>query len=453
RARWPTCYTRPEGRGSSTPPTSRLSPPRSGRRIGPGWPGIPCRARIRPWCGASTDESWPDNSPDCSIRSWTERRSGIFGYCAPDLGRTVGPDLLRSMGAILRHRGPDDEGFFLDGPVGLGMRRLSIIDLKTGRQPIQNEDGSLQIVFNGEIYNYQALMQEVLARGHIFSTTADTEVILHLYEELGTECLHRLRGMFAFALWDVKAQTLFLARDRLGIKPLYYAPISGSTGSGLVFASELKALLRVPGIGREVDPEALRAYLQLGYVPEPLSILRDVQKLPAGHWLRRRSDGPIEVRPYWDPAPFFEHASPPPTEEDLVDELRRHLQEAIRLHLVSDVPVGAFLSGGIDSSAVVAMMAAELGGSVKTFSIGFPEDGVSELPYARAVARHFGTDHHELVVEPGSVDLLERLAGHFDEPFADPSAIPTYFVSQLAGQHVKVVLSGDGGDELFAGYD
>ncbi|PYM67443.1 MAG: asparagine synthase (glutamine-hydrolyzing) [Candidatus Rokuibacteriota bacterium] len=374
---------------------------------------------------------------------------GIFGFCASESSPPPGPDLLRSMGDALRHRGPDDDGFFLDGPVGLGMRRLSIIDLKTGRQPISNEDGSLQIVFNGEIYNYQALMQELLARGHTFSTSADTEVIVHLYEELGKECLHRLRGMFAFALWDGKAQTLFIARDRLGIKPLYYAP----TRSGLVFASELKALLRFPGIDREVDPEALCAYLQFGYVPEPLSILRGVSKLPAGHWLERRRDGTVEVTPYWDPAPFFANPISPASEEALLEELRWRLRETVKLHLVSDVPVGAFLSGGLDSSAVVAMMASELGGSVKTFSIGFAENGFSELPYARAVARRFGTDHHELIVEPESVDLLERLAEHFDEPFADPSAIPTYFVSKLARDHLKVVLSGDGGDELFAGYD
>src|SRR5437867_132564 len=264
---------------------------------------------------------------------------GIFGFCASESSPPPGPDLLRSMGDALRHRGPDDDGFFLDGPVGLGMRRLSIIDLKTGRQPISNEDGSLQIVFNGEIYNYQALMQELLARGHTFSTSADTEVIVHLYEELGKECLHRLRGMFAFALWDGKAQTLFIARDRLGIKPLYYAP----TRSGLVFASELKALLRFPGIDREVAPEALCAYLQFGYVPEPLSILRGVSKLPAGHWLERRRDGTVEVRPYWDPAPFFENPISPASEEALLEELRWRLRETVKLHLVSDVPVGAFL--------------------------------------------------------------------------------------------------------------
>ncbi len=353
------------------------------------------------------------------------------------------------MGDAVRHRGPDDEGFFLDGRVGLGMRRLSIIDLKTGQQPIHNEDESLQVVLNGEIYNYRALTQELLERGHTFYSNSDTEVIVHLYEELGKECVHRLRGMFAFALWDAKARTLFIARDRLGIKPLYYAETPG----GLVFASELKSLVRFPGLRREVDPAGLLGYLQLGYVPDPLSILRGVFKLLPGHWLERRPDGTVEVKPYWDPAPFFERAGALDSEQGVLEELRRRLGEAVRLHLVSDVPLGAFLSGGIDSSTVAALMAAEVGGRVKTFSIGFKEREFNELPYARVVAQRLGAEHHELVVSPESVDLIERIIGHFDEPFADASAIPTYLVSMLASGHVKVVLSGDGGDELFAGYD
>jgi asparagine synthase (glutamine-hydrolysing) len=374
---------------------------------------------------------------------------GIFGFHAVDASTPAELELLRSMGEAIRHRGPDDEGYFLERPVGLGMRRLSIIDLKTGRQPIHNEDGSLHVVFNGEIYNYRELMRDLLARGHTFYTSTDTEVIVHLYEEFGRDCVHRLRGMFAFALWDRRAGTLFIARDRLGIKPLYYAETAG----GLVFGSELKALLRVPGLSREVDLTALGAYLRLGYVPDPLSILRGVFKLPPGHWLERRRDGTVEVKPYWDPAPFFEETRAPRSEEALLEELRWRLAEAVKLHLVSDVPLGAFLSGGIDSSTVVALMASELGGRVKTFSIGFGEPEFNELPYARVVAERVGAEHHEFVVGPESVDLIEHIIRYFDEPFADASAIPTYLVSKLAAEHVKVVLSGDGGDELFAGYD
>ncbi len=374
---------------------------------------------------------------------------GIFGFYDGGSPTAVDLEVLRSMGDAVRHRGPDDEGFFLDGPVGLGMRRLSIIDLKTGQQPIHNEDGSLQVVFNGEIYNYRALTQELLERGHTFYSSSDTEVIVHLYEELGKNCVHRLRGMFAFALWDGKAGTLFIARDRLGIKPLYYVETHG----GLAFASELKSLLRLPRFRREVDEAALAAYLQLGYVPDPLSILRGVFKLPPGHWLDRRRDGSMEVKSYWDPAPFFERGTEEGSEDAVLEQLRWRLAEAVKLHLVSDVPLGAFLSGGIDSSTVVALMASEVGGRVKTFSIGFQEKEFNELPYARAVAQRFGTEHHELVVTPESVDLIERITGYFDEPFADASAIPTYLVSMLTSGHVKVVLSGDGGDELFAGYD
>ncbi len=374
---------------------------------------------------------------------------GIFGVFLCDPTMVVGGGVLQAMGDSVRHRGPDDEGFLIDGPVGLGMRRLSIIDLATGRQPIPNEDGSLHIVFNGEIYNYLELRQELQRRGHTFSTSSDTEVIVHLYEDLGRECVHRLRGMFAFAIWDRRRRTLFIARDRLGIKPLYYA----ETPSGLLFASEMKSLFVFAGLDREISPAGLLAYLQFGYVPEPLAILRNVSKLPAGHWLEAREGRLTGVRSYWDPAPLFEHSLQPASEEALAADLQRHLAEAVRLHLVSDVPVGAFLSGGIDSSAVVALMAAELGRTVKTFSIGFAEEKFNELVYARILARRFGTDHHELVVEPESVSLLERLIAHFDEPFADPSAVPTYLVSRLAGQHVKVVLSGDGGDEIFAGYD
>ncbi len=374
---------------------------------------------------------------------------GIFGFCLSDPGKPLSGNPLRAMGDAIRHRGPDDEGYLLDGPVGLGMRRLSIIDLQTGHQPVRNEDGSLHVVFNGEIYNYRELARDLEERGHKFYTTSDTEVIVHLYEEFGRECVQRLRGMFAFALWDRNARTLFVARDRLGIKPLYYA----ETPRGLVFASEMKSLYHFPGLRREVSHEGLLAYLQFGYVPDPLSILRGVSKLPPGHWLEARPHEAVDVRSYWDPAPFFEETRRWGSEDELARELQRRLAEAVRSHLVSDVPVGAFLSGGIDSSAVVALMASELGHPVKTFSIGFAQGEYNELPYARVVAQRFGTEHHELIVQPESVDLVARLVEYFDEPFADPSAIPTYFVSKLAGQHLKVVLSGDGGDEIFAGYD
>ncbi len=374
---------------------------------------------------------------------------GIFGFYLSDPSKQLSGNPLQAMGDAIRHRGPDDEGYLLDGSIGLGMRRLSIIDLQTGHQPVRNEDGSLQVVFNGEIYNYQELARDLEERGHKFYTTSDTEVIVHLYEEFGRECVQRLRGMFAFALWDRNAHTLFIARDRLGIKPLYYA----ETPWGLVFASEMKSLFHFAELHREISPEGLLAYLQFGYIPDPLSILRGVFKLPAGHWLEVRPQGTVEVKSYWDPAPFFETVQRPRSEDALIEELRWRLAEAVRLHLVSDVPVGAFLSGGIDSSAVVALMASELGHPVKTFSIGFTQTEFNELPYARVVAQRYGAEHHEMIVQPESVDLIERLVGYFDEPFADPSAIPTYFVSKLARQHVKVVLSGDGGDEIFAGYD
>jgi asparagine synthase (glutamine-hydrolysing) len=374
---------------------------------------------------------------------------GIFGfYLADSKGRLTG-DVLQSMGDAIRHRGPDDEGFLLDGPFGFGMRRLSIIDLKTGRQPVQNEDGSVQLVFNGEIYNYRELTRDLLERGHSFYTNSDTEVIVHLFEEYGVECVQHLRGMFAFALWDAKNRTLVLARDRVGIKPLYYA----ETASGLIFASEIKAILRFPRFERQIDRKGLLAYLQYGYVPDPLSIFQGVAKLSPGHVLVVRNGRPIESRRYWDSGRFFESPSDRRPERELMQELRWRLAEVVRLHLVSDVPLGAFLSGGIDSSSVVGFMATELGQSVKTFSIGFKEEGFSELPYARLVSQRFATEHHELIVEPTSVDLIARIVEYFDEPFADPSAIPTYLVARLAGKHVKVVLSGDGGDEIFAGYD
>jgi asparagine synthase (glutamine-hydrolysing) len=374
---------------------------------------------------------------------------GIYGMYFADRGRTVDEDCLRAMGDAIHHRGPDESGVLVDGAFGFGMQRLSIIDLKTGHQPIGNEDGTVQVVFNGEIYNYRELARDLLERGHLLGTTSDTEVIVHLWEEYGADCVRHLTGMFALAVWDTRSQTLFLARDRLGIKPLYYA----DTAAGVVFGSELKALLRVPDVARRVSSEAVLAYLRWGYVPDPLSILDDVRKLPPGHTLVVRAGRVAEPpRRYWDVTSFF--AEPRlGSEAALLEELRWRLAESVKSHLVSDVPLGAFLSGGVDSTAVVAHMAAEHGASIKTFSIGFAEPAYDERPYARLASQRFATDHYELVVRPDSVERIARIVSYFDEPFADASAIPTYFVSELARAHVKVALSGDGGDELFAGYE
>jgi asparagine synthase (glutamine-hydrolysing) len=374
---------------------------------------------------------------------------GIYGMYFADRARTVDEDRLRAMGDAIHHRGPDESGVLVDGAFGFGMQRLSIIDLKTGHQPIGNEDGTVQVVFNGEIYNYRELARELLERGHMLTTTSDTEVIVHLWEDYGTDCVHHLSGMFGLAVWDTRSRTLFLARDRMGIKPLYYA----EAPAGVVFGSELKALLRVPEVSRTVSGEALLAYLRWGYVPDPLSILDGVKKLPPGTSLVVR-DGRVAGPPqrYWDVAPFF--AEPRlGSEAALLEELRWRLAESVKSHLVSDVPLGAFLSGGVDSTAVVAHMAAEHGGAIKTFSIGFEEPAYDERPYARLASQRFNTDHYELVVRPDSVDRIASIVSYFDEPFADASAIPTYFVAALAREHVKVVLSGDGGDEIFAGYE
>ncbi len=353
--------------------------------------------------------------------------------------------ILDRMCRIITHRGPDDQGVMLERGVALGMRRLSIIDLAGGHQPISGEDGSVTIVFNGEIYNFLEIKPQLEARGHRFKTHSDTEAIVHAFEEFGPDCLKHLRGMFAFAIWDDKARKLFIARDRAGKKPLYYTTTPKGT---LVFGSELKALLEHPDVRRELDEEALDAYITLGYVPDPLSIFRHVYKLPPGHYLTF-SEGAVDVRQYWD---FDLQPADPRSEEDYIEELRALLDESVRLRLISDVPLGAFLSGGIDSSTVVAMMARHMGQPVKTFSIGFHEDSYNELKYARLTAEKFGTDHHEFIVTPDICSIVDELAWHFDEPFADSSAIPTYMVSKLARAYVTVILSGDGGDELFAGY-
>ena len=353
--------------------------------------------------------------------------------------------ILERMCRVIRHRGPDDQGLTVRNGVALGMRRLAIIDLVSGNQPMSGEDGSVTIVFNGEIYNFQEIKPKLESRGHIFQTHSDTEAIVHAYEEFGPECLQDLRGMFAFAIWDEKARKLFIARDRAGKKPLYYTTTPNGT---FVFGSELKTLLEHPEVLREINPEALDAYFTLGYVPDPLTIFRNIHKLPPGHYLEL-NDGQTTVRKYWD---FEFKPAQSQTDDDYLDQLRTLLDESVRLRLISDVPLGAFLSGGIDSSTVVALMARHMGQPVKTFSIGFHEDSYNELKYARLTAEKFGTDHHEFIVSPDICDVVDDLVWHFDEPFADSSAIPTYMVSKLARDHVTVILSGDGGDELFAGY-
>ena len=357
------------------------------------------------------------------------------------------------MTETIRHRGPDSDGYYVGENVGLGMRRLSIIDLETGTQPISNEDGSLWIVYNGEVYNYLELRAELVARGHVLRTRSDTETIVHLYEEHGPRCVEHLNGMFAFAIWDVKRRELFLARDRLGIKPLYYAVDSLCA----LFGSELKCLLAA-GVSREPDYLALHDYLSLFYVPTPRSAYAAVRKLEPGHWLRVRSDGTHEIRRYWD-IPFPAKAPSPRgtrrehgTREEHVEQIRHLLRESVRRQLRSDVPLGVFLSGGLDSTSVVACMSDLLDRPVRTFSIGFHEPSYNELPDARRVAQAFGTEHHEQVVEPDLEALIPKVVLQFDEPFADYSALPTYLVSQMARQEVTVALSGDGGDEVFAGY-
>jgi asparagine synthase (glutamine-hydrolysing) len=360
--------------------------------------------------------------------------------------RPVGADELHKMCAAMVSRGPDDEGLYLGDGAGLAMRRLSIIDLETGHQPVCNEDASIWVVLNGEIYNYRQLRSHLEQRGHEFKTATDTEVIVHLYEEYGEECLNELRGMFGFALWDDRRRRLLLARDRLGIKPLYFGTVAGR----FLFASELKAVLQVPDVDRQLNWSSFTHLLSYGTTPPEESMVEGIHKLEPAHCLLLERGKEPRITRYWDIRfmPNFRRS-----EQDTIDELHARLQEAVRYHQVSDVPVGAFLSGGIDSSAVVAMMAGTTANKIKTFSIGWHEEDYNELPYARLVAQRFGTDHHELVLTPDVMDLMDHLAWDLDEPFGDSSAIPTYMVSKLAAQHVKVVLSGDGGDELFGGYD
>src|SRR6202044_3815030 len=371
---------------------------------------------------------------------------GIAGYFLRS--RNADFSEVQAMCEEIRHSGPDDEGFLIEGRVGLGMRPLSIIDLATGRQPISNEDGTVWVVFNGEIYNYRELRAALIRTGHRFRTQSDTEVLVHLYEDEGVDGLQRLRGMFGCAIWDARQRSLLLARDRFGKKPLYYASLPG----GIYFGSELKCL-RAAGVPLEHDREALQLYFLLGYIPDPWTPYVAVRKLAPGGWLRWDADGRMEQGRYWILPVPAERAPARFSELEACDYVRNAFDEAVKMRLISDVPVGAFLSGGIDSTSVVASMALQSAQRVKTFSIGFEEPGFSELPLAAALARKYQTEHHELIVRPDAVDLAGKLVRHFDEPFGDSSAIPTYLVSEFAARHVKVALTGDGGDELFAGYE
>lgn len=352
--------------------------------------------------------------------------------------------LIRRMCATITHRGPDDDGFYLTDHVGLGMRRLSIIDVTGGHQPLSNEDGTIWIVYNGEIYNFTELRPELEARGHRFATNTDTEVIVHLYEEMGERCVTQLNGMFAFAIWDEKRQRLLLARDRLGKKPLHYA----LTANGLVFASEIAAILDDDCVERRLNTVALPQYLRLWYTPGAETMLQGIMRLPPAHVLVCEN-GKIRRQRYWD-VDFSQKLDL--SEEEWKARVLALLDDAVRRRLISDVPLGALLSGGIDSSLVVALMSRHSSRPVKTFAIGFDDEAYDELPYARAVAQHLGTEHYDEIVRPDAAAVLPKLIRHYGEPFADESCIPTYYVSRLTRQHVTVALSGDGGDEGFGGY-
>lgn len=373
---------------------------------------------------------------------------GITGFISRDKKAPVDQRtaLLDRMCASITYRGPDEQGMLVRERAALGMRRLSIIDIKTGQQPIFSDDGNLAIVYNGEIYNFRELREELIALGHTFKTNSDTEVIVNAYEEFGSDCLKKLRGMFAFAIWNFREEMLFVARDRVGKKPLFYCV---TENGNFVFGSELKTLLVHGELRREIDIDALDAYLTFGYVPEENCILKNVSKLLPGHYLIFKA-GQIKTEKYWD----FDYTEPQnvKTEGEYVEILREKIREAVNIRLISEVPLGAFLSGGVDSSTIVAMMSQSSDSPVKTFSIGFKEDSFDELKYARIAAKQFGTDHHEFIVTPDLFDLVDELVWHFDEPFSDPSSLPTYMLSKMAREHVTVVLSGDGGDELFAGY-
>ncbi|MEW6614399.1 MAG: asparagine synthase (glutamine-hydrolyzing) [Thermodesulfobacteriota bacterium] len=371
---------------------------------------------------------------------------GIVGIYNPNSG--VDLHSLKDMTNTLSHRGPDEEGYFVDLESGIafGHRRLSIIDVKTGQQPLCNEDQSVWVILNGEIYNFLELRKELETMGHHFESSSDTEVVVHAYESFGSHCVKHFRGMFAFALWDKNEKKLFMARDRVGKKPLVYTRLSNGT---LLFASEIQSLLKHRGLGREIDTEAINYFLSYTYIPAPLTIFKGIFKVPPGHSLTYDGDT-IQVQPYWQ---LHYYPKLQISEEDAIETLMELLRESVKIRLISEVPLGAFLSGGIDSSTVVALMSEFTNGPVKTFSIGFEEQDFDELRYARRVSRLYGTDHHEFIVKPKALDILPTLIRHYGEPYADSSAIPTYYLSKITREHITVALNGDGGDELFAGYD
>jgi asparagine synthase (glutamine-hydrolysing) len=369
---------------------------------------------------------------------------GIAGIVSNGAGK-IDAETIHRMCQTIVHRGPDDEGIFVKGGVGLGMRRLSIIDVAGGHQPVFNEDRTVWVVYNGEIYNFPELRSELEARGHRFSTHTDTEVIVHLYEELGSDCVKKLRGMFAFALFDERKRRLLLARDRLGKKPLHYA----LSGDRLLFGSEIKTILAIEPELAVPNQEALLQYFYFGYIPDPNTAFTPIHKLSPGHLLEY-AEGKVHTRQYWDLPQYGTHS--PASEEECLEELERLLAEAVRIRLIADVPLGAMLSGGTDSSTIVALMARATSRPVKTFAIGFKHADFNEAPYARIVAEKFGTDHHELILDPDIVQTVDMITRSLEEPFGDSSMLPTYYVSRLARQHVTVALSGDGGDEAFAGY-
>jgi len=371
---------------------------------------------------------------------------GIAGILRSDRNAKVKPAALHRMCETMVHRGPDDQGVYVHGHLGLGVRRLSVIDIDNGRQPAHNEDGTIVAVLNGEIYNFGELREKLSSRGHHFHNHSDTEVIPHLYEEYGLDCVQQLRGMFAFAVYDARCDRLLLARDRFGKKPLFYATDENS----FYFSSEIKAILAVAPQLADVDADALLQFFCFNYIPDPGTAFKKVRKLPPGHLLEH-SRGRVHVRRYWNLPAYGTHDFS--SEEDCLQELERQLTEAVRIRLAADVPLGAVLSGGTDSATIVALMSSLCSKPIQTFSVGFAEAQFDERSYARAVAQRFGTEHHEMVVEPHLGEDMERITSMLDEPFADNSILPTYYLSRLCREHVTVVLSGDGGDELFAGYD
>lgn len=361
------------------------------------------------------------------------------------LHRRAEKSVIQSMLEVLHHRGPDDEGIYIADSIGLGHKRLSIIDLDTGKQPISNEEGNLQIIFNGEIYNFTELKDSLKKRGHVFKTKTDTEVIIHLFEDYGVKSVEKLQGMFAFALWDEKEKKLFLARDRIGKKPLYYTV----TSDACIFASEIKALLKHPGVGRDINISSIDTFLTYQYIPAPLTIFKNIFSLPPGHTMMVNQDKKICISRYWE-IDFSKKLSLSMQEAE--EAVLNTLKKAVRKRMISDVPLGAFLSGGIDSSAVVALMSEISERKVKTFSIGFEEEPFSELEYARIIAHRYNTEHHEFIVKPDAVEILPKLVWHYDQPYADSSALPSYYLARETRKYVTVALNGDGGDENFAGY-